>query len=92
MTGLSKTARSFPLRLPASVRRRLEQVAANDGVSINQFITLAVAEKLSVMQAADYWEAKAAKADPAMLRALLSRSGGQPPLDGDERQVSEPDQ
>jgi predicted HicB family RNase H-like nuclease len=40
----------FPLRLAASLRERAEKFAAKDGVSINQFINLAVAEKISRLE------------------------------------------
>ena len=33
------------LRLPTSVHEQLRAVAAQEGISINQFITLAIAEK-----------------------------------------------
>jgi len=43
----SKTAAStFPLRLPKSTRDEATEVAYHEGVSLNQFISLAVAEKL----------------------------------------------
>jgi predicted HicB family RNase H-like nuclease len=43
---------SFPLRLAASLKERAEKLAAIDGVSINHFINLAVAEKVSRLEAA----------------------------------------
>jgi hypothetical protein len=41
---------SFPLRLPISMRREADELARKDGLSLNQFITLAVAEKLTRME------------------------------------------
>jgi hypothetical protein len=38
---------SFPLRLAASLRRQAQLLASQDGVSLNHFISLAVAEKIS---------------------------------------------
>jgi hypothetical protein len=38
---------SFPLRLAASLRRQAQLLASQDGVSLNHFINLAVAEKIS---------------------------------------------
>lgn len=37
---------SFPLRLPRSTRERAIEVAQKEGLSLNQFITLAVTEKI----------------------------------------------
>lgn len=45
-----KRALSFPLRLCASVRQQATQLAQNDGISLNHFISLAVAEKISRME------------------------------------------
>jgi hypothetical protein len=38
---------SFPLRLAVSLRQQAELLASQDGVSLNHFISLAVAEKIS---------------------------------------------
>lgn len=40
----------FPLRLMPSVRRHAEEFSAREGVSLNQFINVAVAEKLAHLQ------------------------------------------
>jgi hypothetical protein len=40
---------SFLLRLPVSVREQATQLAREEGTSLNHFISLAVAEKLSRM-------------------------------------------
>ena len=40
---------ALSLRLPASIHRRLGEVAEKEGVSINQLINSAVAEKMSVL-------------------------------------------
>ncbi len=44
---------SLSLRLPESFHRHLKQAAEADGISINQFVSLAVAEKLSALQTYD---------------------------------------
>jgi len=44
---------SLSLRLPDSLHRHLKHAAEVDGISINQFINLAVAEKLSALQTYD---------------------------------------
>jgi predicted HicB family RNase H-like nuclease len=47
-----KERTSFPLRLAVSLRDRAQLLAAQDGVSLNHFISLAVAEKVSRLEAA----------------------------------------
>ncbi|QTN32373.1 toxin-antitoxin system HicB family antitoxin [Akkermansiaceae bacterium] len=44
---------TLSLRLPESLHRTLKAAAEQDGVSVNQFISLAVAEKLSALQTYD---------------------------------------
>ena len=39
-------ATSYPLRLPLTMRRELTALAKREGISINQLINLAVAEKI----------------------------------------------
>jgi prevent-host-death family protein len=51
------------LRLPASLKRAVEEVAREDGTTLNQFIVSAVAEKLAALKTADYFAKRAAHAD-----------------------------
>jgi HicB family len=44
--GKPRNQSKFPLRLPKSVSETAKQIAAAEGVSLNQFISLAVAEKI----------------------------------------------
>lgn len=41
---------SFPLRLPVSMRYRATDLAHQEGLSLNQFISLAVAEKITRLE------------------------------------------
>jgi len=43
----------FPLRLPTTTRMQAVELASLDGVSLNQFISLAVAEKIARLQQSD---------------------------------------
>ncbi len=47
VTSSKKKNKSFPLRLSPTLRQELETVAKREGVSINQLICLAVAEKIT---------------------------------------------
>lgn len=42
----SRNPTVFPLRLPRSTRQEATEIAKREGLSLNQFITLAVAEKI----------------------------------------------
>lgn len=67
------------LRLPLSLKAGAEQVAREDGTTLNQFIVSAVAEKLSAMKTADYFTQRAQKGDMAAALTFLNRQGGQAP-------------
>jgi len=77
------TPSNYALRLPASLKQGAEQMAREDGTTLNQFIVSAVAEKLSAMKTAQYFADRAQRGDLQAALALLGRSGGQPPADDD---------
>jgi len=55
------------------------------GVALNQLINVAVAEKLSALRTADYFTARAVRADIPKALKVLKRAGvGKPPIKGDE--------
>ena len=68
--GMSKSA--YPLKIPNSVKAAAARLAKADGVSLNQFIAVAVTEKVGAMEtAAEFIERRAAKAKPADLMRYL---------------------
>lgn len=71
------------LRLPLSLKAGAEQVAREDGTTLNQFIVSAVAEKLAVMKTADYFTQRAQRGDMTAALAFLSRKAGLPPQEQD---------
>ncbi|MFY8092516.1 MAG: toxin-antitoxin system HicB family antitoxin [Niveispirillum sp.] len=74
---------TFPLRLPSSIKAEVERRAREDGISINQFIATAAAEKLSAMNTADFFAERRARADFDAFDRIMNREGGQPPAQGD---------
>ena len=50
------------LRLLDSIHRHIKEVAKKEGVSINQFISTAVTEKISAIMTEDYLKGRAARA------------------------------
>lgn len=80
-----KTAQStYPLRLPRSVKAEVERRAKADGISVNQFVATAVAEKLAVMNTAEFFAERRNRADFDAFERILRRKGGEPPREGDE--------
>ena len=70
---------TYPLRLPKSLKDKVAKVAKRDGFSMNQFITIAVAEKISVLETEQFFLNKMNEVDMDAFRSLLFRSGGEPP-------------
>ena len=70
---------TFPLRLPLSLKNAVAEASEQDNTSINQFVVVAVAEKLSAMKTAEFFSERRRQADPEAALAILSRRGGQPP-------------
>jgi len=70
---------AISLRLPASLHKGVRTLALKEGVSINQVITLAVAEKISALLAEDYIEKRAKRGSRAkFLRAMANVGTAEP--------------
>jgi hypothetical protein len=61
------------LRLPESIHRNLKTLAEREGISINQLINSAVAEKLAALMTEDYLEQRAARGSRRKLKAVLAK-------------------
>ncbi len=80
---MKKKVSVYPLRLPASLKAAVAEISREEGTSINQFVAMAVAEKISAMKIAEFFTARGAEADIEAARRLLRRDGGQPPMPDD---------
>jgi hypothetical protein len=80
---MSDTA-TYPLRLPKSIKAAAEKLAQSEGISMNQFVATAVAEKLAVLRTATYFEERKLRADMDGFKSILKRDGGVVPREGDE--------
>lgn len=56
-----KETRTYPLRLPRSLKEAVERISREDGASINQFLAMAVAEKVSALETAAYFADRKAR-------------------------------
>lgn len=64
---------NLSLRLPESLHKQVKELAKKEGVSINQFVTTALAEKLSALMTQDYLEARARRGDRAAFERVLEK-------------------
>lgn len=75
---------TLSLRIPDSLHRALKQVAEQDGVSINQFVSLAVAEKISALQTYHLMMDRANKGSQKEFLQAMSQVPPGEIVDGDE--------
>ena len=75
---------ALTIRLPESLHQHLKNAAQADGVSVNQFISLAVAEKLSALQTYDLIATRAARGSRDKFLDALAAVPNSPPSPGDE--------
>jgi len=74
---------TYPLRLPVSLKAAVEALSKRDGTSINQFVVVAVAEKVAAMATAELFAERRGRADMAAFDRIMSRTGGEPPRPDD---------
>ena len=73
---------NFALRLPDSLYIGLKQAAAADNVSMNQYLAIALAEKLSARAtAAEFFAARAANGNIGRALKVLEKAGSDIPED-----------
>lgn len=75
---------TISLRLPESLHERVRELAQREGISINQFIATAVAEKMAALLTEDYLATRAARGSRAAFERVLRKVPHGPPLPGDE--------
>ncbi len=69
------TKAAYALKLPHSVKNAAQRLAAIDGVSLNQFIAVAVAEKIGALESAEaFLKQRAGKAKPSDMKSILRRA------------------
>lgn len=64
---------TLSLRLPNSIHRQLREYAEQDGISMNQFIATAVAEKLASLATMEYLEQRARRGSKDKFKAVLAK-------------------
>jgi hypothetical protein len=76
---------TLSVRLPDSVHRQVRQLAEREGISINQFVATAVAEKLAALLTEEYLEERAKHGSRAKYEAALAQVPGVEPEGYDRR-------
>ena len=75
---------TLSLRLPSSIHQHIREIAKNEGVSINQFVSSAVSEKISAIMTEDYLKSRANRAKKSDLKKILDNVPKRKPILGDK--------
>lgn len=76
---------TYPLKLPLSIKKAAQRLAKEDGVSLNQWIAAAVAQKVGVVEtAAEFFKKRAGRATGQGLMKFLRTA---PKADSEEEDV-----
>ncbi len=71
------------LRLPESLHEAIRELAKEDNVSINQFITLALSEKVSALMTEEYLAERAQRGSRTKFEAALAKVADAEPDEAD---------
>jgi hypothetical protein len=78
------TSSNYALRLQASLKSQAETLAAEEGTTLNQFINVAVAEKIAALRTVEYLRTRAARGSAAEALEILAGAGNDArPVKGD---------
>jgi len=62
------------VRIPKTLHEQVRELAKDEGISLNQFVMLALAEKVATLQAIDYLEQRASRGSREQLLAILAKA------------------
>jgi uncharacterized protein (DUF1778 family) len=74
---------TLSLRIPNSLHKQIRELAKQEGISINQFLASAAAEKMSALLTEEYLEARAKKASLKKFRFVLKKVPDSEPAEYD---------
>lgn len=64
---------TMSLRLSASLHRHAKELARQEGISINQLVATALAEKISALSAGEFLEERARRGDRSKFEQALDK-------------------
>jgi hypothetical protein len=75
---------TLTVHLPDSIKAEIEALALRDGVSADQFLATAAAEKVSALRTLAFLQEEAAQGREEDWDFVMDRVPARPPLPGDE--------
>ena len=64
---------TLSVRLPNSLHEAVRKLAKEEGTSINQFVTIALAEKIAALMTEQYLQQRASRASRARFEAAMAK-------------------
>lgn len=83
-TDSAKPMSTLTIQMSDSLARQLRECASKEGVTVDQLLSSAAAEKLSALMTVDHLRQRAARAKREDFVAFLDASPNLPPIEGDE--------
>jgi len=77
---------TMSLRLPNYLHESARDIAEKQHISVNQLISIALAEKISALATEEYLDRLAAGSSRELFDVAMSKVKDRPPLQGDEFQ------
>jgi len=77
----------YALRLPESLKAAAKRIAAQDDTTMNQFFVVAIAEKISAMETAAFFEKRGALAGAKAAQKAWDKVASTAPVAGDDWSV-----
>jgi hypothetical protein len=81
---------ALSVRLPESLHERVRELAAREGISINQLIAAALAEKMSAIMTAEYLDARARRGTRQKFLSALAQVPDIEPEPHDQMSMEQP--
>lgn len=75
---------NYALRIPNSLFEYAKRCAEEESVSMNQFFVMAIAEKVSALKTAEFFQERAERADVGRAKKILEKVADRPPEPGDD--------
>ena len=75
---------ALSLRLPKTLHEQVKELAQEEGISVNQFVMLAVAEKIASISTIEYLEKRAKRGSRERLLEILDKAPDVEPEEFDQ--------
>ena len=77
-------SKTMSVRLPKYLHREIKELAEEEGISMNQFIATAAAEKISSLRTVEYLEERAERGSREKFERVLSKVPNRKPEEHDK--------